>query len=544
MGKVGDLIVRLKLKHEDYQKGLKKAETSTNKFGNSFKKVKGVALGVWAAIGAAVIKVAKDIVQSSNTMADKWEMFTSKAKAGWNAFVRTLANGDWTNFVHNFKEATTAAEYFMSAMQGDTHASNSIKIQKAAMAEELAQLRIIMQDVTKTQKERLKAADDYLNKVKPIYTQEMTRLQELQKAHMAVLGAGHYSVEQMISPQMMADVKQFLVLYGQSKKYEELNGMTLREAVDIAKFEITYTNQFSAKAQLATDMRERLADLSKSLFPKQDTTFLFRLAENYENSFTPEQVKELVAAIVAYEEAKAAFNAETREIQTQKNNIKKSAGTEPTAEDLKALKDSLYQIKEIEAITSSATLQFDIPDIIPDDWLTRNREKIDQALAEAERLKAITEQINKSINDAVIQSLSGATQAFTDCVAGIEGADASQVLAALLEPFASTAISLGEMLLAEGLGIEVFKESLKSLNGTAAIAAGASLIALGSALSSGIRALGSGASESATSAGYDSSSSSDNIERYEQEITVHVVGEISGDKIILAGQKTLNKWNR
>ena len=211
---------------------------------------------------------------------------------------------------------------------------------------------------------------------------------------------------------------------------------------------------------------------------------------------------------------------------------------------MKALKDSLYQIKEISAITSSATFEFDIPDIIPDDWLTRNREKIDQALEEAERLKAITEQINNAISDAVVQSLSGATQAFTDCVAGIEGADASQVLAALLEPFASTAISLGEMLLAYGLGIEAFKESMNSLDGPVAIAAGASLIALGAAVSSGIRALGGGASESATSAGYNPSSSSDNIERFEQEITVHVVGEISGDKILLAGQKTLNKWNR
>ena len=39
-------------------------------------------------------------------------------------------------------------------------------------------------------------------------------------------------------------------------------------------------------------------------------------------------------------------------------------------------------------------------------------------------------------------------------------------------------------------------------------------------------------------------SSNRSFETYEQEITVHVVGEIAGDKIVLAGQKTLNKWNR
>jgi hypothetical protein len=142
-----------------------------------------------------------------------------------------------------------------------------------------------------------------------------------------------------------------------------------------------------------------------------------------------------------------------------------------------------------------------------------------------------------------VQSLSGATQAITDCIAGIEGADASQVLAALLEPFASTMISLGEMLIAEGLAIEVFKESLTNLDGKKALAAGAALLVLGSALSSGIKALG-GAS-TASSDGYDSTSSaSGNIDKYEQEITVHVVGEISGDKILIAAQKTQNKWNR
>jgi hypothetical protein len=187
-----------------------------------------------------------------------------------------------------------------------------------------------------------------------------------------------------------------------------------------------------------------------------------------------------------------------------------------------------------------------LPDIIPDDWLERNREKIDAALAEAMRLQQITNEINSQFNDAVVASLSGATQALADCIMGIEGADASQVLAALLQPFAQTMISLGEILLAEGTAIEVFKTSLSSLNGIAAIGAGIGLIALGSALAAGIKALGGASSSSASASGYDSASSSGSrgIETYEQEITVHVVGEVAGDKIVLAGQKTLNKWNR
>jgi hypothetical protein len=152
---------------------------------------------------------------------------------------------------------------------------------------------------------------------------------------------------------------------------------------------------------------------------------------------------------------------------------------------------------------------------------------------------------NEMLEQAFIESFSGATQAVTDALFNLEGAGAEQVLAALMQPFARTATQLGEMLIAQGIGIKAFKDSLKTLQPGVAIAAGAALIALGAALSSGIQSLAGGAaggtSASTASAG---SSATSGIETYQQDITVHVVGEIAGDKIVLAGQKTLNKWNR
>jgi hypothetical protein len=121
--------------------------------------------------------------------------------------------------------------------------------------------------------------------------------------------------------------------------------------------------------------------------------------------------------------------------------------------------------------------------------------------------------------------------------------DAKQVLASLLQPFGDTMISLGEMLLAEGLGIEAFKESLKSLNGGVAIAAGLGLIALGSALSSGIRALADGGGSTSTGS-YTGGSSTADVQNYTSELTIYVEGRISGSDIVLAGNKTINKWRR
>jgi hypothetical protein len=150
------------------------------------------------------------------------------------------------------------------------------------------------------------------------------------------------------------------------------------------------------------------------------------------------------------------------------------------------------------------------------------------------------------LEQSFISSMSGGLQAITDMLFGIEGAGPERVLAALLQPFAQTAMQLGEMLIAQGTAIKAFKASLKTLQPGVAIAAGAALIAVGAAISSGIQALAggpTGSTAASTGAGATSAAGS-GIETYDQEITVHVVGEISGDKIVLAGQKTLNKWSR
>lgn len=548
MGKIGDLIVRLQLKHEDYKKGLKQAEKDTQGFAGTLGKIKGVGLAVWGAIGGAVLKVASDMIKSTNQMEDKWAMFTAKAKAGWDTFVKALANGDFTNFVTKFKQATLAAQYLQEALDATTEVENSIRLQKAGMAEELAALEVLMRDQTKSYEDRAAAAQKYIDKVSPIYDQEIKRLEDLKKAYMVDFGKGMWSKDQMTSPAMMKIVEDFLVKYGQDTKYDLLRGKTLADtmAMALVPYDVAPKGQ-----EAVNEQRQRKAAIEQLQWLSESwgwgTNTLYLLGKQYETQMNGEGIQALVDSIALFYEALGAKDSDLKKVYGILNSAtaqmqKGGSGEANPAEEVARIMEPLAKLP---AITAPA-LQMNLPDIIPDDWLERNREKIDAALAEAMRLQQITNEINSQFNDAVVGSLSGATQALADCIMGIEGADASQVLAALLQPFAQTMISLGEILLAEGTAIEVFKTSLSSLNGAAAIGAGIGLIALGSALAAGIKALGGASSSSASGGGYDSASSSGSrgIETYEQEITVHVVGEIAGDKIVLAGQKTLNKWNR
>ena len=178
-------------------------------------------------------------------------------------------------------------------------------------------------------------------------------------------------------------------------------------------------------------------------------------------------------------------------------------------------------------------------------WMDEHQARGEEFLAWYQDMVDRTAMMNQMLEDSIIDATVGSLQAFTDMVAGLQGADASDVLAALLQPFANTATQLGSMLLAEGLGIKAFKESLKTLNPAIAIGAGTALIALGAALGSSIRALGgSGSSSSGSNGGYDSGGPSAAAQNYESTLTVEVTGKISGSDIVISGNKTNNQWNR
>lgn len=544
MGKIGDLIVRLQLKHEDYKKGLKQAEKDTQGFAGTLGKIKGVGIAVWAAIGASVISFGKQLIKSSQTIGDAWARTTAQMKAGWDVFVQSVGAWNWDNFVGRIKEATVAAKALTNALDAEFEVSNSIKLQKAAMAEELAELEVIARDQTKSYEERAKAAQLYLDKVKPLYDQELMLAKNLEDAQLGkfLAGSGLEDTEQV-----REDLRKFLVDIGKipglmdDLAAESSAQKTIDKGVNA--FGSNY-KKVNAAYDVRNQMYAKLEDIQSGY--QTDLVALFRA---YNDMRGDEDAKPLVDAMIRAGEAAGAFNRETKRMQSALNTslsqISKQEDSNVEEQVQEVIRVTSDALPKLQGITSQA-LQMNLPDIIPDDWLERNREKIDAALAEAMRLQQITDEINSQFNDAVVASLSGATQALADCIMGIEGADASQVLAALLQPFAQTMISLGEILLAEGTAIEVFNSSLLTLNGPAAIAAGIGLIALGSALAAGIKALGGASSSSASAGGYDSASSSGSrgIETYEQEITVHVVGEIAGDKIVLAGQKTLNKWNR
>ena len=570
MSVIGDLFVRLGLKSDDYKKGMKDAQKETQSFGGKLKNMKAGAVAVWAAIGTAVVKFGQEVLKATNRVGDAWEKMTAGMKAGWSTFVKALSNFDFNGFVAKFQSATNAARELQSVLDAQYEAGNSIRLQKALMSEELEALRVAMRDQTKTYKERLAAAETYMKKIKPIYEQETQLAKDLMDAQMGKWLAGTdlqdneatrkdlmkflVDYSSVKNRTMVEDASAYLTVLKEIKAYESLS----RQGAVESSFASRDDGYLASKRSQEAALKTKLAQWGKD---NGYTNFIGDLAHVYENWRGDADTQPLVDAIVAAEAAKGNLDRETARIQTLINSYKAAIQKENEAAELAKMElaDKVIKVRENtlemlakdsaamdEAISQMSAELFDIDfDIDLTDALSLVEAEMDSFINEFARDIEEIQALNEVLSYAIADGITGGVESLVTSLFDLKNADASQILSALVQPFADSAIQLGGMLIAQGVAIEAFKTSLASLQGFAAIAAGTALVAAGAAMKAGIQALANkGGSATAATTAYDSSNYTGGYETFESNITIEVVGRISGSDIVIAGSKQLNKWGR
>lgn len=549
MGKIGDLIVRLQLKHDDYKKGLKQAEKETKGFGASLSKGINLVKGAWAAVGVAAVAAGKKLVdemkKASNNVGDFMNVKAQEIGAVWHTMITSITSG-FDNFLNRARAASKAAKALAEMEDAEYEMLNSTKLMRSELELQKTLLEIDAKNATKGYDERIRAAREYLKVTEDIY-----KIEEEYYKKLAAQGIKTW-LESSSTPKgsvMRYNESNAAALYRFLKEYGHDTGLqdavkNYRQAWDEAGE--LWNRTASGKAALKW-VNENRQDWGQTQYRR----FALDLGWSYEEQHNDTQNgAKLVDYIDKYLQATAAFHTQTKKMQSLINSLTNQSGKEVEKETA-SIEKELDQIDKWVDQLKAENRKIEIPlDFEFDTDLEEELEKFidetsqqitDGIIQEQQEVKAL----NDMLKSAIVDSMSGTTQAFTDMLMGIEGADASQVLAAMLQPFANTMTQLGEMLIIQGLGIQAFKDSLNKLDPAIALGAGAALLAMGAALSSGIKMLGANAGgTTASTSASNATSGSSSIDRYQQEIVVKVVGEIAGDKIILAGEKTLNKWNR
>lgn len=507
MGKIGDLFVRLGLKNDDFKKGMKEAKTETEGFGSKLNKVKGAAVAAWAAIGAAVMKVGHDILNATNTMGDAWAQTMGKMKASYQSMLAQLSTasktkdkGWWLRLFNpndttafevgaNAKAAGEAAKKMIAAFDAEFELANSIKLQRGAIQKELNELYVQMRDTTLSPQARKAAQERYKTLLTPLAEAEVNVYSDMVEAAVTAWQAGN---SDLLSRKYTSDeMREFFSMYG--------------------------TDPNAAKAKYG------------------------ELANVYENRQNDETNSLIVETFAKLDQAKNEISNIEKEMGRTTISINKQLADQAALLP-NAMQESLdMAFEEIDNFEDDIEdIEIEIPEI-KTDALDKGLKDIQENAERYREELAKIEQYNGMIEDAIISATQNSMQALTDMIFGVQEADMKQVLAAFLTPFGDTMKQMGSMIMAEGIAMDAFKKSFK--NPYAAIAAGAALIAVGSAVSSGLQALTANPTGGGTTASAGSSTMN-TPQNYESTLTVEVKGKISGNDIVISGKKTTNSNNR
>lgn len=544
MGKIGDLWVKLKLKSDEYKKGLDDAQGKTRSFADKIKGLSAAAVAVWGAIGAAATKMALDFVKSSQTVGDQWDILMTQFSTRWQQMRAELNRGIAEGGVKGFFKALFSDTTEVDAMDAGkalsqakdvmTEIEYAFKLNMAQTGPKLHDLYLKMMNSALSASDREAAAKAYRQEIEGIYAPRVKGIKEI----------------------LDKTVQQYLVIGGMSpNKYssEKVVDLIKMMGSDPAKVEREYSDFFAGYQSIGDDISGNLVNTMEAYYnATNEMNDILKRADRTAQSMEKTGLDDIIKKLGAAKDGMADFRAQVAE----------EAEVMAADEEFQKMSDPLEEFERThdEALSNMTEKQRTFAEFAQESYEKAARAVYDYAQQEQESMDAAqdaadtamanledrmqkAEELNNMLSDSIASSISDSTQAFSDMLFGLDDADASAVLGALLQPFANMAKQLGEMLIVEGMGIAAFKESMKSLNPAVAIAAGAALVALGAALSSGIQALGKSGGSSAMSSSTGSSASTTN-ENISTEMTVYVKGKISGKDILISGDNARRYYGR
>lgn len=580
MGKIGDLFVKLGLKKDEFDKGVKDAKGSLQELGGGIKKIGAAGAAVWAAIGVGVTKLAQEFVTKTQKMGDRWELFTAGIRGGWDRFVRQLSSGEgFDNLISNINRAARAAREAKASMDEMFERQISLSYETAEAEREISKLDLIRVDTSKSDAEREAAAKRIIELREQVGQSAMDVAAQEQEAARKMFKAQTDLNDTQID-QLLKDYNKNRELIQQAQDYNQAlaTAANADNAIKAASQSANPTAIKRAEAD-ANAAKAALAGYGEEVKRWADAVKRYDLGND-------ELVENLVKADLAYIQAETNMNRLKRRAVSTLGSLNKDSGSGAAAPDTSEY-DAAIKIAEAAAESQKSKLQIEsegyqqslaalnkynldsedltrqhidkikeivgagayiYQDVIPDiDWdIEGDMEGANNYLAQmSESAIANFDQMRDAaleLSDTLATGVVDGVNYLADALFGLEDFNAASLLSSLLTPLADMAQKEGAILIASGMGIEAIKKSLQSLNGVAAIAAGTALVAAAAAVKSGLSSLASSSSAS-TSSSYGGGSSA-STQTIESEMTIYVTGRLSGQDILLSGQKTASNWAR
>lgn len=596
MGKIGDLFVKLGLKSDDYKKGIEQAKRDTHTFGASLKTMSTAAKAAWAAVATAVVKFATDAIKMTQKWGDQFNVAVQGMKAGYGAFVRGLASGEGFNeLFENIRTAVRMAKEAAAALDEVFERKISYSYSAAETEKEIALLQLIMRDSSKSDKERIAAAQKIIalesklgQEKKEIWTQEAKAHRDLFKSQTQMnddeidFMVKQYNQNRNIINESRAYLAERNKLEAQYRAALRSGGFqqgNIISASQNGKRAQQILNQITALDNATSQAVKDVAELTKK-YDKGNDELISNMANaevaviNVDTEVARAQTRATAMLGTLTKATNAGQDIGSGE--QSDSGLNKALGIQQAAEDSFKSEVQLLNekysaekalLEQYQLDTTALTKKyykdlFRILDNGVDEELTKLAEMdpieldvidmsdADQELQEfIQRLEEDVERAQQAAEDfaqAITNGFSSACSELMDQLMGLSEFNPGAVVQALLTPLADLAIKAGEIIMAEGLATIAAKSALETfgVTGWGAVTAGAALVAAGTAAKAGLKALASGASTTSSTYTGNSSTPTDQTQNIQSELTVYVKGTLKGSDIVLASERTQTSWSR
>lgn len=548
MGKIGDLWVKLKLKSDEYKKGLDEAKGKTRTFSDGLKSMSNMAVAIWAAIGAAATKMTLDFIKSSQTIGDAWDIAMTQISTRWNQirseFNRNFAEhgffkGFWKAFWDGSTEedAMDVGKAMSMAQDAMTEIEYAFRINMAQTKPKLHELYLKMMNSALSATDREAAATDYRKQVENIYKPRVAGLKDI----------------------MDKTVQQYLVIAGMDKnKYSTDKTIELIKMMGSQpeKVEAQYNDFFKGYQSVGDKISGNLVNTMEAYYnATNEMNDMLKRADRTAQSMEKTELDGIIKKLGGAKDGMADFRAqvaEEAEAIAADDAFQKAADPLPEFENTHSeVLDRLNHKQQVfadlvqDSYAQAARAAYEYAQQEQESMDLAN-EAAETAMEGLQRLEDMSVDIGNYLGNAFAASVSDSFQTLTDALTGVSDFDAGTLVSALLEPFANMAKQLGEFMMSTGTAILIAKK-FAFTNPAAMIAAGAALTVLGAALSSGIQAISSSlgsAGDASTSSAWAGSSTSTTDSNVSTEMTIYVKGKLSGKDIVISGDNARKYYGR
>jgi len=136
-----------------------------------------LGVGFAALVGGA--QLFGKALQATDTISDKFAITMEKAKAATQVFFKALAEGDFSNFLTNIRAAIAEGERYAKTIDYLEDAQRGASVTEAAYRLQIAELKIVMRDRSKSDEERIAAINKIVEIEKEI-GRERVRLSKIE----------------------------------------------------------------------------------------------------------------------------------------------------------------------------------------------------------------------------------------------------------------------------------------------------------------------------------------------------------------------------